>query len=199
MKIGIDLNDVVRAYTSQFASYYKKNVDRTFDIDNLDIWTNDLKEVFPFESKRDYFEFIYNDFAYEIYGCASTMHRNLTSRFTDWCKEITDLDEVPELCIISTGEYDKTIGSTHFFLHKIASKIRENHLLLKVDSVWDKCDVIITANPAIMNLKPENKISVKIDSTYNEDCESDFKYESFMDFLNCGEIIGELNNKLNKV
>ena len=27
MKIAIDLNDVLRAYTAQFASYYKKNID----------------------------------------------------------------------------------------------------------------------------------------------------------------------------
>ena len=35
MKIAIDLNDVLRAYTAQIASYYKKNIDRSFDIDEV--------------------------------------------------------------------------------------------------------------------------------------------------------------------
>lgn len=197
MKIAIDLNDVIRAYTAQFASYYKKNIDRTFDIDDLDIWTNDLYQIFPFESKSKYLEFIYNDYAYEIHGCAQVMEKNLASRLADWCKEIQNLDEVPELCIVSTGEYDKTIGSTHFFLSKIASKIRETHLLLNADNkVWELCDVLITANPDLLLSKPEDKISVKIETTYNVDIESDFKYEGLSKFLNDSEIIININKKL---
>lgn len=196
MKIAIDLNDVIRAYTAQFASYYKRNIDRSFDIDNVDVWTNDLKEVFQFESKLDYLNFLYNDFPYEIYGCAQTMHRNLSSRFTDWCKEIEDLDEAPELCIISTGEYDKTIGSTYFFLNKIATKVRETHLLLNEYNVWGKCDVLVTANPLLLQLKPENKISVKIDASYNTETQSDFVFNDFMEFMSNLNIIEEINNKL---
>lgn len=198
MKIGIDLNDVIRAYTAQFASYYKRNIDRSFDIDDVDVWTNDLKEVFPFKSKQDYLEFIYNDFAYEIYGCSQTTHKNLSSRFADWCKEIEDLDDTPEICIVSTKEYDKTIGSTHFFLSKIATKVRETHLLLNEDNVWDKCDILITANPTLLAIKPENKISVKIDASYNIDSESDFYFDNFMDFMNDTEIIEKINNKITK-
>lgn len=196
MKIAIDLNDVIRAYTNQFASYYKKGIDRTFDTEELDVWTNELREVFPFESKQDYLEFLYNDYAYEIFGCAQTTNRNLGARFTDWCNELQDMDDVPELCIVSTGEYDKTIGSTHFFLYKLANKVREVHLLLKNDNVWDKCDVLITANPNLLSLKPENKVSVKIDTSYNADVESDFTFNSFMDFMNDGYIIENINKKL---
>lgn len=196
MKIAIDLNDVVRAYTAQFASYYKKNIDRTFDIDDVDIWTNDLNQVFPFESKAKYLEFLYNDFAYEIYGCAQVMDKNLGSRLSDWVKELYNLDEVPELCIISTGEYDKTIGSTHFFLSKIATKIRETHLLLKTDKVWDLCDVLITANPDILMIKPDNKISVKISATYNTETIADFNFESLSEFISDLQIIDKIKTKI---
>lgn len=198
MKIAIDLNDVIRAYTSQFASYYKRAIDRTFDTDNVDVWTVDLKEVFPFKSKKDYLEFLYNDYPYEIYGCAQTMHRNLGSRFTDWCKETGDSDEEIELCIVSTGEYNKTIGSTYFFLNKIATKIGETHLMLKEDNIWDKCDVLITANPNLLMLKPSNKVSVKIDTSYNTESESDFMFNDFMEFMNDSNIINEITNKLKK-
>lgn len=196
MKIAIDLNDVIRNYTAQFASYYKKNIDRELDIDELDVWTNDLKQVFRFESKQKYLEFIYNDFPYEIFGCAQTMNKNTGSKLSDWCKEIQNLDEIPELCIVSTGEYDKTIGSTHFFLSKIGLKIRETHLMLNDDEIWDKCDVLITANPDLLILKPDNKISIKIDTSYNTEVESDFSYDTFIDFIDDTDVFEKLNNKL---
>lgn len=196
MKIGIDLNDVVRAYTFQFAAYYKKAIDRTFDVDEVDVWTNDLKEVFPFKDKRAFLEFVYQDYPYEIYGSAGTTSKGLSSRFSDWCREIENMDEVPDLCIVSTGEYDKTIGSTHFFLNKLASKVRETHLLFKVDDVWDKCDVLITANPDLLEIKPEGTVSVKIDTSYNIDSKSDFEFNEFIDFLNDQEILTKIKNKL---
>jgi hypothetical protein len=198
MKIAIDLNDVVRDYTAQFASYYKRTVDRSFDIDNVDVWTNDLKEVFPFESKQKYLEFVYNDFAFELYGSAQPLGTNVISRFSDWMKDLEDLDEVPEVCIVSTGEYDKTIGSTYFFLSKLACKVREVHLFLKEDNIWDLCDVLITANPILLQLKPENKLSIKIDSAYNTEIEADYSFDQFTDFTIEENIIKELNNKLIK-
>ena len=196
MKIAIDLNDVVRAFTVQFASLYKKNVDRTFDIDDLDIWTNNLKEVFPFKSKQEYLEFLYNDYAYELNGCSQALGKNLGSRMTDWYNELFDLDEIPKICIVSTGEYDKTIGSTYFFLSKLATKIREVHLLLNEDDVWENCDVLITANPNLLMLKPENKKSIKINTSYNLESESDFQYDTLIDFMNDTEIITKLNKEL---
>lgn len=198
MKIAIDLNDVIRDYTGQFASYYKKNIDRTFDIDDVDVWTNDLQQIFPFNSKQDYLNFVYNDFPYEIYGCASAIHRNLPSRFTDWCKELEDLDEVPELCLVSTGEYDKTIGSTHFFLNKIGNKVRETHLLINEEKIWDKCDVLVTANPILLYFRPKDKISVKIEASYNVGVESDFEFTDFMSFMNDSNVINNIINFKNK-
>ena len=195
MKIAIDLNDVLRAYTAQFASYYKKNIDRSFDIDEVDIWTNDLKQIFPFESKQKYLEFLYNDFAYEIHACAQGMDKNIGSRLTDWCKELEDLDEEPELCIVSTGEYDKTIGSTYFFLSKLSVKIRETHLFLNEFDVWNVCDVLITANPALLMIKPEGKLSIKIKTSYNGESTSDFEYDSLMNFMNDEDAIQKINKK----
>lgn len=197
MKIGIDLNDVVRAHTAQFASYYKKNVDRTFDIEDVDVWTNDLMQVFPFDTKQEYLEFLYNDFAFEIHASAQLMGKNLGSRMIDWTKELEDYDEIPELCLISTGEYDKTIGATYFFLSKLATKIREVHLLLKEDNIWDYCDVLVTANPNALVLKPDNKISIKIDTSYNLEASADYTYDTFIDFMNDKEIIEKITNKTN--
>jgi hypothetical protein len=198
MKIGIDLNDVYRAFTSQFAMYYKKIVDRSFDIDNVEIWTNDLKQIFPFESTDQYLDFLYNDCPVEIFGSAQTMERNLASRFVNWVKELGDLDEIPEVCIVSTKEYDKSIGASLFFIGKYAIPIREIHMLMGEDLVWDKCDILVTANPLLLSFVPEGKIVVKINASYNQENEAEFTFDTFMEFLNDSEIIEKLNNKLNK-
>jgi len=118
----------------------------------------------------------------------------------DWVNEIEDLDEVPEVCILSTKEYGKSIGGSMMFIGKYATRIREVHMLLSEDSVWNKCDIIITANPNILLNVPENKIAIKINASYNEEIECQIAFESLMEFLNDNNIITKLFNqtKLNK-
>ena len=52
--------------------------------------------------------------------------------------------------------------------------------------MWDRCDVVITANDEVLKEKPEDKKSVKIINTLNNDSnvESDFKYDSMDDVIN---------------
>ena len=195
MKISIDLNDVLRAYTAQFASYYKKGIDREFDIDTVDVWTNDLIQIFPFESRKEYLNFLYDDYVFEIFGAADKTHKNIGSRFSDWCVDLENLDSIPEITLVSTGEYNKSIGSTYFFLSKLAVQVPTVKLYLKEHNIWDECDVLITANPDLLLLKPEGKISVKIKTSYNEEDESDFTYDGFINLLDDDKFLNNINEK----
>ena len=47
-----------------------------------------------------------------------------------------------------------------------------------VDEAWDKCDIIITANPNILAAKPEGKISVKIEQPYNKEITADYTFKN---------------------
>lgn len=194
MKIAIDLNDVYRGFTSQFASYYQKNIDHSFDIDDVDIWTNDLEQIFPFESHKEYLDFLYHDCSFEIFGCANPMSKSLPGELNTWLREIENLDEIPEVCFISTKEYGKSIGASLFFISKYAIQIRECQILLKEEDVWDKCDVLITANPNLLNNTPTNKKVVKISTTYNNECDSEYQYKTLSEFLCDEEILEKLNN-----
>jgi hypothetical protein len=189
MKIAIDLNEVYRAYTSQFAIHYKKYVDQNFDIDNVEIWTNDLKQVFPFASKDKYLDFLYNEYPQEIFAFAPPMDKDISVRLNDWLKEIENLDETPEVCVVSSQEYGKSIGSSLFFLAKYATKIREIYMLMDANEIWNKCDVVITANTELLTNIPEGKKAIKIEAMYNTEIETDLTYSSFMDFLNDKNII----------
>ena len=196
MKISIDLNDVLRAYTAQFASYYKKNIDRKFDIDAVDVWTNDLVQIFPFKSREDYLSFLYDDYVFEIFGAADKTHKNIGSTFSDWCVDLENLDDIPELTIVSVDEYNKSIGSTYFFLSKLAVQVPTVKLYLKDHNIWDECDVLITANPELLMLKPEGKVSVKIKTSYNEEEDSDFTYNGFIELLNDKEFLNNISEKI---
>ena len=196
MKISIDLNDVLRAYTAQFASYYKKNIDRKFDIDAVDVWTNDLVQIFPFKSREDYLSFLYDDYVFEIFGAADKTHKNIGSTFSDWFVDLENLDDIPELTLVSVDEYNKSIGSTYFFLSKLAVQVPTVKLYLKDHNIWDECDVLITANPELLMLKPEGKVSVKIKTSYNEEEDSDFTYNGFIELLNDIEFLNNISEKI---
>jgi hypothetical protein len=193
MKIGIDLNDVYRGYTAQFASFYKKVIDHAFDIDDVEIWTNDLEQVFPFDSHKAYLDFLYHECAFEVFGSASPMSKSLPGEINSWLQEIENLDEIPEVCFLSTKEFNRSIGASLFFISKYAINVRECHMLLKENDVWEKCDVLITANPNILKNVPDSKKVIKIKTTYNTECESEFEYETLSQFMNDEDILEKLN------
>ena len=49
--------------------------------------------------------------------------------------------------------------------------------------IWNKCDVLITANPSLLECKPENKTSIKICTEYNGESEADYSFTSLSSFL----------------
>ena len=58
MKIAVDLNDVLRDFTANFGEYFKKGYDKDINLDEIEIDTNDLSQVFPFKSRYDYEHFV---------------------------------------------------------------------------------------------------------------------------------------------
>ena len=206
MVIGVDLNDVIRDYSGQFASYFKKVIDPSYDIDNIDFYTHEFRWVFPFKSNKQYEDFTYVDCAYEIYGCAQPMHKALMARFNSWIQnDLANMDfEVPQVIIVSPFEFGLTIQSSLFFLSKNGFRAREYYFPKVSSTIWDKADIVITANPILLGNKPndEKKVSVKIDYMYNKEAEANFHYPSLMELLNNNEgiksILVDYHNKFEK-
>lgn len=185
MVIGIDLNDVIRAYTRNFAKIYQKEYDRTFDEGELVIDTNDLSKIFPFDSEAEYKRFVYQDYPYELFGKCETMDKMTASLLNTWMDELKnhDIEEPIDIMIVSPMEYGLTIQSTYFFLSKIGCRVREVYLPTDSLTIWDRCDVLITANPKLLNNKPEGKKSVKITTDYNTECDADDTFTSICEFF----------------
>lgn len=186
MKIAIDLNDVVRDFSNNFVRYYIEGYNHEFDLSDFEFWTYDMSQLFPFSSPQAYFNFIYNDYAFELFGKCPTCSKNTTNELNDWAEKTVkelDVDEDIELMFVSPFEYGLSIGNTYFFLSKIGTKIREAYFPSDSSTIWDKCDVLITANPKLLAEKPEDKISVKIKTDYNKDSDADFSFTSFSSFV----------------
>lgn len=186
MKIAFDLNDVIRDYTMNFAKTYCKEYDREFNLSEVEFWTNELSAVLPFKTERAYEKFTYEDFVYEIFSKCPTMTTNLSIELNEWYSKIVknlEIDEDIDIIVVSPMEYGLSIQCTLFFLSKIGCRFREFYFPTDSNTIWDKCDVLITANPHLLNSKPENKKSIKIKTDYNEPCESDYAYSTLSVFL----------------
>lgn len=60
------------------------------------------------------------------------------------------------------------------------------------EKIWDRCDVLITADPYLLDIKPEGKISVKIETEYNAESDADFTFISLTNFMKNNDIIEKI-------
>lgn len=195
MKVAIDLNDVVRDYSNNFVKYYIEGYDREYDLSDFEMWTRDMSAVLPFRSDRSYQNFIYNDYAFELYGKCPTCGKSLPSDLCGWMETtIPDRDDdgVIEIMYVSPGEYGLSIGSTYFFISKLGTKVREVLLPTDMADIWRECDVLITANPDLLSIKPDGKMSVKIDTDYNREAAADCVYGSMRELCRDDKFIEKI-------
>ena len=206
LKIAIDVNDVLRDFTRQFANMYKKIVDSSFDIAYEDINDFDFTNIFPFYDNNGNIDtmllnkFKYEDCSFEIYGRAESMDRMLPSEFNLWTQNTMrnfDDDILPELIIFSPFEMNLSIQSTLSFLARFGIRIRK--IVFPIDSLkmWEECDVMITANPNLIEATPENKISFKINAPYNKGVKGTYNFNSMLDIIHDenNTIINLIENK----
>lgn len=185
MVVAIDLNDVIRAYTRNFAEVYKKEYNRAFDESSLEITTNNLGKVFPFDSETEYRRFVYQDYPYELFGKCDTVDKMTSVCLNSWLESLKNYDdeEKIDVMIVSPMEYGLTIQSTYFFLSKIGCRVRECYFPTDSLTIWDKCDILVTANPKLIENKPEDKTVIKITADYNKELNGDDTYDNVCSFF----------------
>lgn len=196
LRIGIELNDVVRNINKQYLKYYQKVMDNSLDIDEID----DKEDVLPmlkFENAKQRDEFIYTDYPYEIFGCADTMEKNLAATMRIWVQRLTDIEDEDVKCsLYGLYEGGLTIQSTYFFLSKLGTRVRKVFFPVKTDEVWEECDVIITANEKFFENLPEGKKIVLINREKNKEFKDKavLNYDSLTDLMSDGMFFSKLTD-----
>lgn len=200
MRVCFTLDDVLRAKTRQFGKIYKKAFKADDDyLDSRDFTTNDLSTVFDFESRDKYNEFLYKDYPFEIFAEAPVMERMLDKRFNLWLLKAADDKNGTkmEFSISNPYEFNTSIGFTCFFLSQVATRIREFYFPVNSSDIWERCDVLVTADPKLLKEKPEGKLSIKINAPYNKDIDADIVYDSLSDLINDEKIFEAISNGIN--
>ena len=186
MTIAIDINDVIRDNMYMFMAVYNKFVDPDFDIDVKDVDSFDQMEIYPFEDRDDLAKFKYIDFPYELYGRAPCCDKMLPYTLNDWLeKTLRDLDEenIPEVMFFSPFEMGLSIQSTFAFLSGNTFRVREMYFPMDSMSIYDRADVVITAQPSLIENCPEGKIVIKVNKPYNKEVETKYAFDSIMDII----------------
>ena len=180
MKIGIDMNEVWRDLNGQGAYNYEKYIGEV-DIDENSVDSFDLIKHFDFKTIDEMNKFLYLEASLEIFGHADQLHENLMNQFNMFLMDIKDEEE--HEIIITSKEVAKSIPSTYFFLSKLGCRAEQIKFVQDYEMIWDDIDLLITANPEALESKPTDKISIKINSSYNKESKSDFELDSILEFI----------------
>lgn len=191
--IAIDINEVIRDFRNSFAKQYEKEFKRKLDEElPIDMSQFDMDKAFPFydedgrvDSNRRH-KFQYEDHAFEIYARADATDLFIAPHLTNWVyNELFDYEpeENPEILIVSPLEGNLSIPSTFSFLARIGLKCRNVYFPVDSATIWDRCDILITANPKLIKSKPEGKEVIKINAAYNTDAETRFSFDSLKELI----------------
>jgi FMN phosphatase YigB (HAD superfamily) len=194
MRIAIDVDGVLRDTYEKIEQIYQK-----FFIDELELVdedfkfeikkpydTNDYKNHFMFKNEEEYYGFIYDEFAMQIFGHSPSTE---LSTFQDLNGIYKNLKDDFKFVLIS-NQVGKTKPSTLFFISKFGCEIDRIIFYNKLNEneIWNEFDVLLTANPDLLN-QNHNKTLIKFETTYNSNINS----------LDSIKSIKELEEKLKKL
>lgn len=177
MKIGIEINGVLRDTIGKFKMCYEKflmpneyNLDNNHDFEykiTEPINSLDLKNHFSFKNNEEFIEFMYEDCPMEIFGHAMSSEMLTFNYLNDFLNEQKKYNN--EIYIIS-DEVGKSKPATLFFLSKF-SCIAENYIFYNSknrNKILSKFDLVVTSDPSII-IDYRNKLHIiKFETDYNK-------------------------------
>ena len=213
MRIGIELNGVLRDTISKMTQVYEKHmveemadeIIKTYEttVDSEDyiemsfnevdfvyeikspVTSLNLMEHFSFKDKDELYNFLYEEFPMQIFGHAPSTE--LTS-FNDLNDVYYKLRDDHDLMIVS-DEIGRSKPASLFFLSKFGCLIEKVKFYSNttINSMWNEVDILLTSNPDLLLSNPDNKIIIKYETEYNKQINSKYsitKIKELEDVLN---------------
>lgn len=186
MRIAIDVDGVLRDTYEKIEQIYQK-----FFIDELELVdedfqfeitkpfnTNDYKNHFKFKTEDEYYSFIYEEFAMQIFGHAPSTEM---STFQDLNSIYKNLKSDHNFVLIS-NQIGKTKPATLFFISKFGCEIDRIIFYNKLNEneIWNEFDILVTANPDLLK-QNNDKTLIKFETSYNSDIESQHSLNTIKD------------------
>ena len=216
-RIGIEVNGVLRDTIEKFKQVYEKQlIDnnqseillQTYKLDmsgnteeltvpepfeygfiNSEVNSLNLLEHFKFQNKEELYSFMYEEYTMELFGHAPSTEMTTFNMLNDLYYE---LREDYDLSIVS-DEIGRSKPATLFFLSKFGCLLEKVFFYSETtkNDMWSSVDILLTSNPTLLLEKPEDKIVVKFNTTYNKQIKSDYEISSLSEFKNTLEKILE--------
>jgi hypothetical protein len=191
MKFAFDTDEVLRDTIGKVKATYEKffiedyvyeENENEFEYKIIEpITSHKLSEHFIFPSENEYINFMFMDFPMNICGHAPSVSASTFNLLSDIQKNV--IKKKDKLSVICNG-IAKQRPASLFFFSKYGLETNEiifyNKKTLK--NMWTKYDVIVTANPELLKIKPKNKKSIKINTSYNTKIESNYSIDSIEGF-----------------
>jgi hypothetical protein len=174
MEIFISIDGVLRNTIQKFDYHYNDAYlsgelpeENTFEYGVTEPIQNDnLLDSYKFQSQEEFEFFLFIEYPIEIFGHAGLSY---STTFTDLHKIIYENKE-HNFTLVGLDELGKAKPATLFFLSKNGF-LGNNIKFIRSDEIvdtWNKCDVWITDNKKIIDLCPEDKTTIKFNTTYNQ-------------------------------
>jgi len=190
MKIGIELNGVLRDTLKKIQQEYEKwylnnpfrdeNEEDDFKYEVLsELTTLNISNHLKFRSEDELYDFLYKEHTMEIFGHAGSVEPSGLLELNEFYLDMREFHDI----IVVSDEIGKSKPASLFFISKFGCLVESVKFYCEstINSLWDSVDILLTANPKLLLNHPKNKIVIKFNTTYNESIESDFNISSLKD------------------
>jgi len=199
MRIGIEMNGVLRDTILKFRQLYEKfNIDLEPELEEGEepvfkyeviepIDSLDLLNHFTFPSKDEFYSFMYEEHPMEIFGHSPSVEMSTMNDLNEFYYEMRDNHDI----LIVSDEIGKSKPASLFFLSKFGCLVEKVKFYSEstIDSMWGEIDVLLTANPNLLLNCPKDKKVIKFETEYNKHVDSDLSITT----------LKELKNKLEEI
>jgi hypothetical protein len=211
-KIGIEVNGVLRNTLGKIQQTYEKfliennSTEKTYILDesgntesiiqeeefeyevlgNID--SLNLLNHFKFKSDDELYEFLYQEFAMQIFGHAESSEMHTFHTLNDIYLKYRSTNDI----VIVSDEIGKSKPATLFFLSKFGCQIEKIKFYSDTtkNTIWDEVDVLVSANPSLIQDHPENKVVIKFNTQYNKTNKSEHEISSLKELDECLQKLG---------
>jgi hypothetical protein len=199
MRIGIEMNGVLRDTLLKFRQLYEKfNIDLIPELEEGQepvfkyeviepVDSLDLLKHFTFPSNDEFYSFMYEEHPMEIFGHSPSVEMSTMNYLNEFYYEMRDNHDIS----IVSDEIGKSKPASLFFLSKFGCLVEKVKFYSEstIDSMWSEIDVLLTANPNLLLNYPKDKKVIKFETEYNKQVDSDLTITT----------LKELKNKLEEI
>lgn len=186
MRIGVTVDEVLRDTLQQLCEVYEKyEIGKSeVDIDSI-VDKSKLADYFPIKEDytdiKNFNDMLYNTYSFEIFGAAKFMENNIMEPLNEFVYDF--YAEKENKFTVLSKEFNRSIPSTLYFLSKTNINIRDVQFVDSYKEIWNEYDLIITAEPMIIETVPEGKKVIKINAPYNNSIETEYEFDTIKEMF----------------